>query len=130
MRIYNNCLSSQATAYSVNIHAVWCDILLSMGRILAGILLCSSIAVMVGCGNEAGNSTGQSMHTRYQQTTNDALRQWCADCHAPPLPSAHPSTEWPSIVLRMQNHRVVDGLEPIPKQELDRIITYLQTRSN
>ncbi|PIS20376.1 MAG: hypothetical protein COW19_08305 [Zetaproteobacteria bacterium CG12_big_fil_rev_8_21_14_0_65_55_1124] len=43
----------------------------------------------------------------------------CSECHAPPLPSAHPANEWPGVIERMQEHLVQRSMAPIaPKDRL------------
>jgi len=37
----------------------------------------------------------------------------CSECHAPPLPGAHPANQWPGVIARMQQHLVERSMAPI-----------------
>jgi len=87
------------------------------------------LAAMAGCGHEQGNHTEHVTQNDVKPGSNDLLDKWCNDCHVPPLTNSHPPAEWQGIVMRMQNHRIVKGMLPIPEQEIDRIIHYLQTHA-
>lgn len=50
----------------------------------------------------------------------------CTVCHAAPRPDSRTREQWPGIVERMQNHRVVTGYGGILEPELKRILEYLQ----
>jgi hypothetical protein len=84
---------------------------------------------MIGCSHEQGNLTGQATSASGNQGTGDLLHEWCTDCHAPPQPDSHAPREWPNIVMRMQDHRIVKGLAAIPQTEMDNVIGYLQTHA-
>jgi len=86
-------------------------------------------AGMMGCSHEQGNLTDQAALVGGKQESHELLQTWCADCHAPPQLNSHPLSEWPSIVMRMQNHRIVKGMTAIPEPEIDNIISYLQTHA-
>ena len=90
-------------------------------------LLSMLLAVMSGCGHEQGNITEQTTPSIGTPGSSELMNKWCTDCHAPPLSTSHPPSEWPSIVARMQNHRIVKGMTPIPAKEIGRVINYLQT---
>jgi len=53
------------------------------------------------------------------------LKDFCSHCHGPPLATSHPAKEWRNVVLRMQKHRIMTGLNPIPAEQLELIVAYL-----
>lgn len=56
----------------------------------------------------------------------DVLSTYCGECHAPPRPRMHAAAEWPAVVARMQEYRSKSRMPPIPPEELDEILGYLQ----
>ena len=83
-------------------------------------------AGMIGCSHEQGNLADQAALAGGNQGSGNLLHEWCSDCHAPPQADSHPPAEWPNIVMRMQDHRVVKGLPAIPEKEMESVISYLQ----
>ncbi len=53
----------------------------------------------------------------------------CIGCHVPPRPDMHTRSEWPGIVHRMQNYRVVKGYGGLLEPEFKRVIEYLQNHA-
>jgi len=49
----------------------------------------------------------------------------CSECHAPPLPSAHPANEWPGVIARMQLHLVERSMAPIDPKDMLVVRDYL-----
>lgn len=49
----------------------------------------------------------------------------CSECHAPPLPDAHPANQWPNVIARMQQHLVQRSMPPISTQDLLVLRDYL-----
>jgi len=49
----------------------------------------------------------------------------CSDCHAPPLPSAHPANEWPGVIERMQLHLLERSMAPIHAADRNVLQDYL-----
>ena len=49
----------------------------------------------------------------------------CSQCHAPSLPSAHTAAEWPSVIARMQMHRIERRIPPIMAADMVRVRDYL-----
>lgn len=86
-------------------------------------------AGIYGCGHEQGETTTHHSQMMGGQKSNELLKKWCADCHAPPLPESHAPSEWPNVVIRMQQHRQSKGLSAIPGQDMNDIINYLQTHA-
>ena len=56
-------------------------------------------------------------------------RQICATCHELPDPAAHTAMEWETVLQRMNvNMRLMD-VEPMERQEMTRILEFLQQRA-
>jgi len=53
----------------------------------------------------------------------------CSECHAPAQPSAHPASEWPNVIARMQMHRIQRSLGPIPAADITVIRRYLESHA-
>jgi len=84
-------------------------------------------AGVLSCSHEDGNHADQAGMMAAKRKPAEVMQKWCADCHVPPLSSNHTPAEWPSIVVRMQHHRVENGMAKIPDTEMERIISYLQS---
>ncbi len=54
------------------------------------------------------------------------LKRYCGDCHGPPSPHAHRSDEWANVIYRMQNHRVMRAMNPVPEKEYQQLLAYLK----
>ena len=53
----------------------------------------------------------------------------CSECHAPPLPTAHPANEWPGVIERMQLHLVERSMAPIKDEDKLVLRNYLVSHS-
>ncbi|MDQ6966368.1 MAG: hypothetical protein Q9M23_05550 [Mariprofundaceae bacterium] len=53
----------------------------------------------------------------------------CSECHAPPLPDAHPAAEWPNVITRMQEHLVQRSMAPIAAADINVLRGYLETHA-
>ncbi|MDX8406148.1 MAG: hypothetical protein R8K50_08375 [Mariprofundus sp.] len=49
----------------------------------------------------------------------------CSQCHAPARPSAHTAAEWPSVIARMQDHRIESRIPPMLASESIAVRDYL-----
>lgn len=54
------------------------------------------------------------------------VKQYCANCHAPPLPVAHTAKEWPNVIYRMQERRRSKAYKRMPDEERSELLAYLQ----
>ena len=90
-----------------------------LAMVLAALAGCSnktsSPAVVVGAGYPDPESVGAM-----------AFKQRCSDCHVPPPPASRKAQDWPQIVGRMQNHRIMNNFAPITNDEMRQILDYLQ----
>jgi len=84
-------------------------------------------ALGTGC-SKSGPQAGEvaMASTAQDSSTSPLLRKWCSDCHAPPKPTAHKASEWPSVVAQMQMHRTVNGFSKINDQDLETLLKYLE----
>jgi len=53
----------------------------------------------------------------------------CSQCHAPPLPDAHPASEWPNVIARMQEHLVQRSMAPIAASDIQVLRGYLEAHA-
>ncbi len=53
------------------------------------------------------------------------LMKYCNDCHAPPKPVEHKSSEWTNVIYRMNNHRIMNSLDAIPENDKKELLAYL-----
>ena len=90
------------------------------------IVLSIAMVGVISCSHEDGNYADKAGVMAVKQKPTELMQKWCADCHIPPHSSDHTPAEWPSIVLRMQHHRVENGMAKIPDTQMEQIITYLQ----
>ncbi|MDQ6950348.1 MAG: hypothetical protein Q9M26_01630 [Mariprofundales bacterium] len=55
-----------------------------------------------------------------------ALRAYCNTCHAAPMPKRHRAAEWPSVVARMELHRMHRSYEKIGAGDRAVLLHFLQ----
>ena len=53
----------------------------------------------------------------------------CGFCHETPSPSAHPPSEWPAVLDRMQANMALMSVRPLSGEESQRTLRYLKERS-
>jgi len=53
----------------------------------------------------------------------------CSQCHAPPLPDAHPASRWPNVIARMQQHLVQRSMAPIAAGDIVVLRAYLEAHA-
>jgi len=54
------------------------------------------------------------------------FKKFCSGCHAPPQPVSRTVAQWQSILVRMQNHRIMQGLEAMAPEDQQVILQYLE----
>jgi len=52
-------------------------------------------------------------------------RAQCSECHVPPRTTAHTAAEWPSVIARMQQHRVGRRIAPMMVVDMNAVRDYL-----
>jgi len=102
--------------------------------ILRGCARACSIAVIIGgLLSACSRDTVTQAPPVYPDPTSTGaklLAEKCTGCHAPPLPGAHTAREWPGVVFRMQNHRVMTSLKPLTDAEVGQLVEYLQKHAH
>jgi len=66
---------------------------------------------------------------QYPEAGSEALNNFqnqCSQCHQPPRPSAHTAKEWPSVIARMQQHRIERRISPMMASDMLAVRDYLQ----
>jgi len=80
------------------------------------LLVAGGVALMlVAC--DASSNRPQIDYPDKQSQAFDVYAHNCSGCHAPPLPAAHPASEWPNVIARMQQHLVQRSMAPIATQD-------------
>ncbi|OIQ03491.1 MAG: hypothetical protein AUK36_04380 [Zetaproteobacteria bacterium CG2_30_59_37] len=80
----------------------------------------------------ACDASSNRTHTDYPDEQSEAFNVYarnCSECHAPPLPSAHPAEEWPNVIARMQQHLVHRSMAPIAVADILVLREYLETHA-
>ena len=54
------------------------------------------------------------------------MGEYCANCHAPPLPTVHDAKEWPNVIYRMEKRRLSHALKPLSEEERATLLDYLK----
>ncbi|MDH5544335.1 MAG: cytochrome c [Gammaproteobacteria bacterium] len=60
-----------------------------------------------------------------ESTGAQLLKQYCSACHGAPHPNTHTAKEWPNVVLRMNNRRIIRALGEIKREDLEQLTAYL-----
>jgi hypothetical protein len=112
-----------------------CDQQASGGHMMAGGMMAGGMmgggmmgGGMMGGGMMGNMPSGNTSQTLPEQQSEGAqlLQQFCSECHAPPAPSAHTAREWPQVVDRMNQHMVTQGKPAPDREQLRKLIAYLQ----
>ena len=53
----------------------------------------------------------------------------CGFCHETPSPSAHPASDWPAVLDRMQANMALMSVRPLSEEESRRVLRYLEEKS-
>ncbi len=75
---------------------------------------------------DPGNSPKQLVD--YPDMGSQAFRNYraqCSECHVPPRTTAHTASEWPSVIARMQQHRVQRRIAPMVAANMKAVRDYL-----
>jgi len=89
--------------------------------LLSGIML---IPGLVAC--DSGNSPKQTVdYPEMDSQSFQNYRALCSECHVPPRTTTHTAAEWPSVIARMQQHRVERRIAPMAAAEVAAVREYL-----
>jgi hypothetical protein len=83
------------------------------------------VAMLLGACN---HSEQQVQTVQYPEAGSEALNNFqsqCSQCHQPPRPSAHTASEWPSVIARMQQHRIERRIAPMMGYKMVAVRDYL-----
>jgi len=75
---------------------------------------------------DSGNSPKQAVD--YPEMDSQAFQNYraqCSECHVPPRTTAHTAAEWPSVIARMQLHRVQRRIAPMMAADMKAVRDYL-----
>jgi len=89
--------------------------------LLPGIMLILGLAAC-----DSGNSPKQAID--YPEMDSHAFQNYralCSECHVPPRTTTHTAAEWPSVIARMQQHRVERRIAPMAVAEVIAVRDYL-----
>ncbi len=89
--------------------------------LLSGIMLLPGLSAC-----DSGNSPKQSVD--YPEMGSPAFQNYralCSECHVPPRTTTHTAAEWPSVIARMQQHRVERRIAPMADAEVAAVREYL-----
>jgi len=89
--------------------------------LLFGIMLLSGLSAC-----DSGNSPKQDVD--YPEMDSPAFQHYraqCSECHVPPRTTAHTAAEWPSVIARMQQHRVERRIAPMTAADMAAVRAYL-----
>jgi len=89
--------------------------------LLSGIMLILGLAAC-----DSGNSPKQAVD--YPEMGSQAFQHYralCSECHVPPRTTTHTAAEWPSVIARMQQHRVERRIAPMSAAEEAAVREYL-----
>ena len=95
------------------------------------VLLIVILAVLAGCSHKT-SSTVVDLSAGYPDPDSPeatVFKSRCSECHVPPPPASRKARDWPQIVKRMQNHRIMNNFTPITDDEMRQVLDYLQKHS-
>ena len=85
--------------------------------------------LLAGCSGGGSGSAGHAPDTAAVQPPAGVLGQHCSQCHAAPSPDLHSKSEWPSVVARMEMHRVEARMPALTDHERQDVLAYLQSHA-
>jgi len=90
---------------------------------IAGLLLLMLVS-LTAC--DPGTSPKQAVdYPEMHSQAFENYRRQCSVCHVPPRTTAHPASEWPGVIARMQQHRVERRIAPMLASDMTAVRDYL-----
>lgn len=84
-------------------------------------------ALLAGC---SGSGTPEKAASVADAPSHHGvLGKYCSECHVPPAPTMHSRDEWPSVVSRMDMHRMEARLPALTADEHKAVLAYLQSHA-
>jgi mono/diheme cytochrome c family protein len=84
--------------------------------------------LLAGCSGGGSGTGGHTADTAAVQHSG-VLGQHCSACHAPPSPKLHSKSEWPSVVARMDMHRMEARMPALTDQQRKQVLAYLESHA-
>ena len=100
-----------------------CDQHHSNGHMIGGGMMGSGMMGQMFPGN------GTQLLPDPQSEEAQLFQQYCSQCHALPVTTAHTAREWPQVVVRMRDHMITQAKEVPDREQLQQITAYLQGHS-
>lgn len=97
---------------------------MTISTLAAAVALCGA-----GCSREDTVPATAGQAGQGSPGAEDILVRYCGGCHVPPRPESYSADRWPAVVARMQQRRLSRGMAPVPAEELESLIHYLQRRA-
>jgi len=94
---------------------------MKLAALLSGIML---ILGLSAC--DSGSRPNQAID--YPEMGSQAFQNYralCSECHVAPRTTTHTAAEWPSVIARMQQHRVERRVAPMAASEVAAVREYL-----
>jgi hypothetical protein len=88
--------------------------------------LCGLLAACGGGGSGASSNSGPAS---VAEAPPPILLQHCSACHAPPSAKEHNSEEWPSVIERMNLHRLEARMPSLDGKDKQAVLAYLQSNA-
>jgi len=89
------------------------------------LVLSGGIVILSACSMEKTPKQVMSLPEADSQAAV-LFKKFCRDCHAPPPPASRTGRQWQSILVRMQNHRIMQGMEAMTLEDQQVILQYLE----
>jgi len=89
--------------------------------LLSGIILVLGVAAC-----DSGSHPKQTVD--YPEMGSQAFQNYralCSVCHVPPRTTTHTAAQWPSVIARMQQHRVERRIAPMAADRMAAVREYL-----
>jgi len=87
------------------------------------------ITLLAACSG-GGSSTGSSGPVHADATSAaPILVKYCSACHAAPSAKEHKSGEWPTVIERMNLHRLGARMPPLEGKDKQAVLAYLQSHA-
>ncbi|MDH5300283.1 MAG: cytochrome c [Gammaproteobacteria bacterium] len=92
-------------------------------------LVCIPVLALVACEQPKQFSPSKDLPEPDSEGAK-VLMDFCSQCHAPPKPSTHLKGEWRNVVLRMQNHRLMESMDTLSEQQIASLVAYLDKHAS
>jgi len=91
-------------------------------RFFGGIL---GLLLLIGCSEPAAPVAAVGL-PEPESPGAKSMKAVCSQCHGVPQPTSHIAKDWPNIVARMNDHRIMLAMKAISDEQRVIILDYLQ----